>query len=103
MVTFWGSVQVCGLGRGEDLPFPLSLWQFRFLGDFGKKLVINFQEIQMYFIAWILLIFMCIVILNQPSKLWEAQILYTKSLLIFSQCSFLSVHWRYQLFKAAPP
>lgn len=72
MVTFWGDVQVCGLRGGEDLPFPLTSWQFRFLGDFGKKLVINFEDIQMYFLAWILLIFMCIVILKQLSNLWEA-------------------------------
>lgn len=66
-----------------------------FLGDFGKKLIKNFQEIQI--IAWTLLIFAWIVLLKQPDEMWEAQILYMETSLLFSQCGSLSVWWEYQL------
>jgi len=39
-------------------------------------------------LAWLLLIFMCNVILKQPCKIWEAQILYTKTSLVFFRGQF---------------
>lgn len=42
---------------GADFPLPLCSGQSGFLGDLGKKCVINFQEIQMCFTACIVLVF----------------------------------------------
>lgn len=42
---------------GGDFPLPLCSGQSGFLGDLGKKCVINFQEIQMCFTACIVLVF----------------------------------------------
>lgn len=65
---------------GGDLPLPLFSGQSGFSGDLGKKCVINFQ---MCFIACIVLVFMCVVILNQPQKMWEAQDSLHKNLFYF--------------------